>query len=245
MWATVCCLLLLALSRWRRRRQVLIPALVLLAVHVWYVYSSTAFVVLATTAITVVGTWFLRPVRMRPAYIFAIIVLVGGLVVPFLIALHPTWQNALFQDEVLAKGGADWESKLRFVNLGTDVLYRVWPDPRYKDMTSHNLVFEAYLSYGILFLIPILWFEWRFLVTMLRSRSNVVLMATLLTLVATNHEVPAHFFFPFGAMWLLTTAAVVRFTVADTVSQLRASVMPARQRLRTGFARRPAVGAAS
>ncbi len=218
LWAAVCCFLLLKLSSWRKRRVILGPALVLLGVHLLYVNSMVALFVVGFSVLATSTCWLLRStsVRFRAIAMFAVVVVAPGLIVPLVLGLIPGSENFFYEASV-STTPQNWESRVAFLRLGDDLLTRLWPVPDLGSGAGQNLVLMMYISFGLPFILPLLWLEWVYLKETLRSSKGILVAAALLSLVAINHQVPPQLFYPSGGMWLLVVAAAVRFAQAERV----------------------------
>jgi hypothetical protein len=210
LWTAVCCFLLMRTSRWRRRKWFLGGSLIIIGVHLWYVKSATALIVVAFSTLVTFAVSLLHLKRTCVLSVFAVVVLFAGLIMPSLLALNPKWTNFFYEEQILAKG-ENWDSNIEFVKWDKQVLFRLWPDSRFGEGAGHNLIFGSYLLLGIFLTIPLFNLEWTFLRSVLPTNSIALLAASLLTLIATNHQVPGQLFYPTGGMWLLSVEAAVRF----------------------------------
>jgi len=231
LWTAVCCFLLLKISGWHKRRVLLCPALVLLGVHLLYVNSMVALLVVGFSTLVTATSWLFRSasVRFRATAMFAAVVVVPGLIVPLVLALVPGSENFFYEAGWLTNP-ENWESKVAFLRFGSDLLTRLWPVPDLGSGAGHNLVLMMYILFGLPFLVPLLWLEWVYLKETLRSSNRILMAAALLSLVALNHQVPGQLFYPTGGMWLLVVAAAVRFAEPEGVAgQVLRSVADARE----------------
>jgi hypothetical protein len=211
LWTAVCCLLLLSQPLGKAARRSLWAALAFIVVHLYFVYSAAAFIVLALTLVVVL--WHSLASRVSPklslAAIYLGIVVGGGLVGPMVLAMTPGLTQMITEEKVASKGD-NWESKVAFVRLGSQVLTRVVPDPAMAEGAGHNLVLSTYLAFGVFGVLPLLVFEWRFLRFMLHSPPRFVQVAGLFSLVAINHQVPWMLYYPLGAIWVVTLGHAAR-----------------------------------
>jgi len=212
LWTAVCCLLLLSQPAGKSVRLGLGASLALLLVHLFFVYSAAALIVVAASGAIVV--WHLVSSRVSRALSLAAVylaVVIGvGLAGPMVLAMTPPFVQLITEEKIVAKGD-NWESKVAFVRLGAKVFTRVVPDPAMAEGAAHNLVLSTYLAFGMFGVIPLLVFEWRFLRFMLRSPARSVQVAGLFSLVAINHQVPWMVYYPLGAIWVVTLGHAARF----------------------------------
>jgi hypothetical protein len=216
LWTAVCCLLLLPHTPGKTVRRSLWAALALIVVHLYFVFSAAAFLVLALTAGLVL--WHrvasvISPQLSRVAIYLALVV-GGGLAGPMALVMTPSFTQMITEEKVLSKGD-NWESKVAFVRLGSQALTRVVPDPSMAEGAAHNLVLSTYLAFGVFGVLPLLVFEWRLLKFTLRAPRRSVQAAALLSLVAINHQVPWMLFYPLGAIWVVTLGHAARFAAVQ------------------------------
>ena len=214
LWTAVCCLLLLSQPAGKAVRLGLAAALALLLVHLYFVYSAAALIVVAVSG--AVALWHMLASRvsrtLSRVIIYLVLVVGAGLVGPMVLAMTPGFTQMITEEKVVSKGD-NWESKVAFVRLGPQViLTRVVPDPAMAEGAGHNLVLSTYLAFGIFGVIPLLLFEWRFLKFMLQSPVRSVQIAGLFSLVAINHQVPWMLYYPLGAIWVVTLCHAARFS---------------------------------
>ena len=212
LWTGVCCLLLWQLSRWRIRKLVLWPSLALLVLHLCCVQSAAAYIVVGISMLAVGTSWLFSftSAYSRRIVVFVGIVLFGGLALPMALSSIPGAEDYFYAEQMLSKG-QDWESNIKFFDLGDQLFTRLWPDPSFANLSGHNLILQTYLVFGILFMPMVLWLEWEYLKKALPSSGRMLQFAAILTLVVSNHQVPPQLFYPTGGMWLLTVAAAVNF----------------------------------
>jgi len=218
LWTAVCCLLLLKLSSWHKRQVILGPALVVLGVHLLYVNSMTALLVVAFSILVIATCWLFRSTsaRFRTTAMFAAVVLVPGLIIPLVLTLIPSSEDFLYQADVLTTP-ENWKSRVAFLRFGDDFLTRLWPIPGLEPGAGQNLVLTTYIRFGLPFILPLLLLEWVYLKETLRSANGILVAAALLSLVTINHQVPGQLFYPSGGMWMLVVAAAVRFAQSERV----------------------------
>jgi len=216
LWTAVCCLLLLSHTRGKTARRSLWAALAFIVVHLYFVYSAAAFVVVALSAVLVLWHRLVSVISpgLSRATIYLAIVVGGGLAGPMTLAMTPAFTQMITEEKILSKGD-NWESKVAFVRLGSRVLTRVVPDPVMAEGAGHNLVLSTYLAFGVFGVLPLLVFEWRLLEFGLRAPRKSVQAAALLSLVAINHQVPWMLFYPLGAIWVVALGHAARFAAVQ------------------------------
>jgi hypothetical protein len=212
LWTAVCCLLLLSQPLGQTARRSLRAALALLFVHLYFVFSAAAFLVVALSAALVLWHRLASVIspKLSRAAIYLVVVLGGGLVGPIALAVTPAFTQMITEETVFSKGD-NWESKVAFVRLGPQViLTRVVPDPEMAEGAGHNLVLSTYLAFGVFGVLPLLVFEWRLLKFTLHAPRRSVQAAALLSLAAINHQVPWMLYYPLGAIWVVTLGHAAR-----------------------------------
>lgn len=216
LWTAVCCLLLLSQPAGKFVKLGLLVSLSLLLLHLYFVYSAAALIVVAVSGAIV--CWHMVVSRVSRALslatIYLAVVIGAGLVGPMVLAMTPPFTQMITEETVVSKGD-NWESKVAFVRLGSRVLTRVVPDPAMAEGAGHNLVLSTYLAFGVFGVLPLLVFEWRFLRFLLRSPVRSVQVAALFSLVAINHQVPWMLYYPLGAIWVLTLGHAARFAAVQ------------------------------
>lgn len=207
-----CCLFLWGLSDWKMKKKVLLPMLLLSCVHLFFVQSTTAWIVFMMAAGLIGGFFVSRHALGNFAYIlvFLCIVVVIGFLAPSLLATIPGVEN-FFYMETLFGEGANWENKLGFVSLGSDIFKRFLPNAQYAGGTAHNLIMNIYMAYGYLGLPLILWLEWEIIRTIVWTDNKMLQGAIILSLVVANHQAPEQLFYPSGAIWFLAAVAVMGY----------------------------------
>jgi hypothetical protein len=178
----------------------------LIVVHIFFVYSSVAFIAVTAWILVLVVLGFVRrhpAFKRREALIgFLTVVLTPGLLIPFLIARIPNVALYLVAEDVLNKG-SNWESKIGFLSMGNALYTQFLPTAGVTPSAGHNLILMTYLQFGYFLSIPLLVFLFWFVKRTLVGTPFPVLAGSALAMVAHTLVVPPGLFYPAGAMWVL------------------------------------------
>jgi hypothetical protein len=217
------CLLFLSADR-KTMLQMTVTALLaaLFLVHLFFVFSTTAFIAAAIATGFLVLLLAVRRMRLLARHeslvAFVVLVIVPGFLIPFVLVLIPEIGLVLVADDILNKG-SNWDDKIDFLSLGTDLYFRFLPSFEDSRSASHNLVLSTYISFGYFLVLPLLWFLWMFIKRSLAGRPFVLVAGTALAIVAHVLVVPPQFFYASGAMWILMAAGVAYHYTPQRVRQ--------------------------
>ena len=194
-----------------RKRAVFSLLFALILLHIFFVYSSAAFIALMAWIIALI---FFRLVRRYPAlrkresfYGFVTVVLIPGLLVPFVIARIPAVAFYLVAEDVLNKG-SNWESKLGFLSMGSALYTRFLPTFGTIPSAGHNLVLSTYLQFGYFLSIPLFVYLFLFVKRTFVGMPFPILAGSALTIIAHSLVVPPGLFYPAGSMWIMMAVGV-------------------------------------
>ena len=190
----------------------LITAFIL--IHLLFVFSVTAFLV-ATAWLVGVSVGFVLltsnfSARFTQSFIcFLFPVLIIGLLLPLVLAsLDGVLDGVLnFADatDLFGKSG-NWETKLSFTEIGSAIFVRFFPMNEFSFGTSHNLVFDIYIRFGYIFLLPFLALIYG-LSRKIVAKRNIHFFAAFSLVAFTNiFVVPGYFFSASGAISILSIA---------------------------------------
>lgn len=184
----------------------------LIGVHLFFVYSVTAFATAMIWLCILMFVFFVRKCRRLTYRTEAtsgmlLAVIIPGLLIPFMLALIPQITFFLEAGNILSKGG-NWQDKISFVSLGASLYARILPDFSPVLGTSHNLVLSTYVQYGYIFLLPLLVYLWMLIKTAFAGKPFAMLAATTLIILTHTFVVPGEFFWASGSLTILTAVGV-------------------------------------
>ncbi|ODS23484.1 hypothetical protein AB835_08605 [Candidatus Endobugula sertula] len=186
--------------------------LAIVAVHLRYVYSSTAFFTLAAFiamyCLVNAVRWFSVLQRYELAMGYFSLIIVPGLLVPFLLVLIPNVSEFFLQEQLLGEG-SNWVTKIDFLSLSVSLYERFFPLFNEElPVVSHNLILSTYIKVGYFFLLPLLIFLWMFMRYTYKNMPIPLALASVLAILTHTLTVPTHFFYPSGAMLFLMVIGV-------------------------------------
>jgi hypothetical protein len=217
-------LFVLALERRPGRTGGFAAAFALIAVHLFFVYSSAAlFAFVVWLGVLALFALLRRTMNTRreSRYAFLALVITPGFIVPFIVARIPSIAVFLIAEDVLNKG-SNWESKVGFLGMGSALYTRFFPMTGEIPAAGHNLVLSTYLQFGYFLTVPLLLFLAVFLKRTFHGTTFPVLAAGSLAVLAHSLLVPPLIFYPTGAMWLMMAAGVVHHMPGLTVTLMPA-----------------------
>ena len=185
-------------------------AFVLIAVHLLFVLSAAAVLAVAAWLAIVALFAYLRrrgTTRREGRYAFFAVVLAPGFILPFLLARMPSLSAYLLVEDVLNKG-ANWESKIGFLGMGSALYTRFLPMAGEIPSAGHNLVLSTYLQFGYFLTIPLLALLAVFLKRTVQGIAFPILAAGTLAVISHLLLVPTQLFYPTGGMWLMMAVGV-------------------------------------
>lgn len=201
----------LAMERGRRARLWPWLVLALIVAHLFFVYSSVAFLAFIAWSLVLMLFALLRRHRVgsrREAVIaLAAVVLTPGFLVPFVIARIPQVAIYLVAEDVMNKG-SNWDSKIGFLTMGNALYTRFLPTVGEIPSAGHNLILSTYLQFGYFLAIPLLVFLLLFFRRTFDGAPLLVLAGSALAVIAHTMVVPPQLFYPAGAMWLMMAVGV-------------------------------------
>ena len=190
----------------RRKRFWMALFVALIVAHIFFVYSSVAFIAFMAWILVLAVFTFVRrhPAfkRREARYAFVTVVLTPGILIPFLIARIPGVAVYLIAEDVLNKG-TNWESKIGFLSMGNALYTQFLPTSGAIPSAGHNLILSTYLQFGYFLSIPLLVFLFLFVKRTFVGTPFPVLAGSALAIVAHTLVVPPGLFYPAGAMWVL------------------------------------------
>jgi hypothetical protein len=194
-----------------RKRLMLALLFALILFHLFFVYSSVAFI--AVTAWILVLAFF-QLVRRRGVLTnreallgFVTVVLTPGLIVPFILARIPSVAMYLVAEDVLNKG-SNWDSKIGFLTMGSALYRQFLPNFGAIPSAGHNLILSTYLQFGYFLSIPLLVYLFLFVKRTFVGMPFPVLAGSALTIIAHTTVLPPVLFYPSGSMWLMMALGV-------------------------------------
>jgi hypothetical protein len=188
----------------------------LIAIHLFFVYSTTIFI----AALAWLGALAIVYVRRRrrgcnprreAVYGLVLVVLIPGLLIPFVLVQFPNIGLLLVAEDILNKG-TNWEGKIGYLSLGSSLYTRFVPSLGPMPSASHNLVLSVYIQYGYLLTLPLIAFFAMLIRRAFGGRSFTLMAGTALAILAHVLVVPPQFFYASGAMWVLMAAGVAYHT---------------------------------
>jgi hypothetical protein len=214
----------------RRKRVWMALFFALIAIHIFFVYSSVSFIAITAWILVLV---VLSLVRRHPAfkrrealYGFLTVVLTPGLLIPFLIARIPDVAIYLVVEDVLNKR-TNWESKIGFLNMGNTLYTQFLPTFGVTPSAGHNLILSTYLQFGYFLSIPLLVFLFLFVKRTFVGKPFPVLAGSALAIVAHTLVIPPGLFYPAGSMWVLMAIGLAYHSRTQAGSTLAATPAPA------------------
>jgi hypothetical protein len=212
--AIACGLILQAVSRGRLQKHIYAWSIALPVVHLIFVRSASVFVTLAAWVGAVLLFTLIRRLpwcrRKEALLLFVVVVLGTGFAIPFALALMPDVALLLYTEDVTGKG-TNWETKIGFLSLGTDIFTRFIPLANPDLQTSHNLVLEMYLHYGYFIVFPVLAFFYWFLRHAVIEQPTSFIAAGLLVALCHMTLVPTVLFYPSGTLFLALLMVAAHF----------------------------------
>jgi len=177
-----------------------------IAVHLFFVYSVTAFLVVAAwigiLAFFFIMRKFHNNENREVLYGFIFLIVVPGLLIPFLMAQIPGIDVYLDAGNILNKEG-NWEDKIGFITLGSSLYTRFLPTIGETPAAGHNLILATYLKYGYILSLPLFAYFWVFMKRAFGGMSFAILAGTAITILAHTILVPSLLFYPSGVMWIM------------------------------------------
>ena len=194
-----------------RQRLAIIAVATLIVTHLFFIFSAVAFIAV-TIWFGVIGASFVyrrSGASQKKETLFGMIVLVlmPGLMIPFLISRIPNLELYLMAEDIL-KEGANWESKIGFVSLGSSLYTRFLPTLGDPPASGHNLVLRTYLKYGYFLSLPLLIYLWAILKSAFSGVRFAILAGTSLAIIMHTIVVPPMLFYPTGAVLMLVAGGV-------------------------------------
>jgi len=204
-------LFLWALNDGARKRVRNALLLTLIAVHLFFVYSTTAFITatawLGVITLMVLARRFFSLGKNETLLGWLVLVITPGLLIPFALVLAPNVAVILVADDILNKG-SNWQDKIDFLSMGVALYTRFLPILGEAPSASHNLVLGLYITFGYFLLLPLLAFFWMFIKRTFAAQSLSLVAGISITLLTHMLVVPLQFFYPSGAMWIMMAAGV-------------------------------------
>lgn len=206
-----CGVFLLSMEKGRRTRLVPWLLFALIAVHLFFVYSSVAFLAFIEWCLVLVFFRVLRRYRAgnrrEAMWGLVTVVLTPGLLVPFVMVRLPQVAVYLVAEDVMNKG-SNWDSKIGFLSMGSALYTRFLPTAGEIPSAGHNLLLSTYLQFGYFLAIPLLVYLFLFLRRTFAGTPFPVLAGSALTVIAHTMVVPPQLFYPAGAMWIMMAIGV-------------------------------------
>jgi len=208
-----CAAMLISIYRNTIIRSLLVVSMFVIGIHIFFMQSSTIIISVWAIVLTVMAFKIIKWLKISDNkithLIFFVMVIVPGLLIPFFLATVPGVYDIFLQDTVFGEGD-NWETKLIFLTLGSDLYYHFLPSPSSFDLTTHNLILEKYLVAGYFLLAPLLWFIYKYL-KYIGNKSSWMVVATITVVIAHTLTIPTQFFYPSGAMWFFIIAGLASF----------------------------------
>ena len=202
---------LLSMEKGRHTRLVPWLLFALIVVHIFFVYSSVAFLAFIAWCIVLVFFGLLRRYRAEnrreAMWGLVTVVLTPGLLVPFVMVRLPQVAVYLVAEDVMNKG-SNWESKIGFLSMGSALYTRFLPAFGEIPAAGHNLLLSTYLQFGYFLTIPLLVFLLLFFRRTFEGTPFPVLAGSAVTVIAHSMVVPPQLFYPAGAMWIMMAVGV-------------------------------------
>ena len=199
-----CGLLLQTLHASRQRKLFYRMFFVLIAVHAYFVNSASVYLTLAIWFVSMavfVTTRRWNWLAYRQNYLFLALMISIGLILPFLLLLIPHAEQLFYTEQVIGKG-SNWESKLGFFQLGSQLFTRFLPMDMSHIEVSHNLILSTYITYGYFLIIPLFGFILWYCRRAVQDQPLGVAAASLLTLVTHLFLAPSFLFYPSGVLFM-------------------------------------------
>jgi hypothetical protein len=224
--------LLLLSARSRPRRSIATALLFgLFAIHLYFVFSMTAFITVAIWASFLELIFILRKypllAKRQALYGLIVLILLPGLLIPFALVLVPDVGVLLVADDVLNKG-SNWADKIDFLRLGVSLYTRFLPTFGDVPSASHNLILSTYIQYGYVLSAPLVAYMWIFIKRASAGVPFAITAAMSITILAQILIVPLQFYYPSGAMWMLmVVGAAYHSRPGRQVAAMSATGIPA------------------
>lgn len=179
-----------------------VAALCVIALHLYFMQSATAFIV-GFVILGVAALFFLLRNRLSEKglswAIYFILILVPGILTPILIASLDSITHLIYNETVFAKA-ANWTNKLDFSGIGLGIFTRFAPLSDNEYSASHDLVLGTYLKMGWLMLLPLLALLYMEIRCAVRTTSRRVFVASIIVVVELTLGMEGIFFSPGGMM---------------------------------------------
>lgn len=214
-WTLTCWFLTFPRSSTPLRRYIHWAGLVIILLQLWLLQSTTARIAGIACLVAIAVLWLLQKTcrqKIIGPWIFTIAVIVPGLVIPFVITGIQGLEQLILNERVFAEGG-NWQGKVEFAALGSDLFSRFTPvlDLSHTITVSHNLVLDFYLRFGYLLLLPMLLQFFVFLNAAVMTTSIRLCAAALIVVIGHTLVFPGGFLLPSAVMFqlLVFSAAVL------------------------------------
>ena len=167
---------------------IVIPSLIFLIIHIWLIGSTAAYLSL----ISVFAGFFLLFGLERSNFLKSnhwlflfLMILIPGLIFPLCLGAITFFELYFLRFNLMGEG-QNWNEKLSFLGYGTELYFRVIPVFGEEFHSTHNLILNIYLNFGYIFLLPLIYFFYRFSYWVASLPNSKILLASCFWVVSNT-----------------------------------------------------------
>jgi hypothetical protein len=188
-----------------RNNIIVMPLLLFIIIHIWFIGSTAAYLSLVSVFagfFLLVGLDRFNIVKPNHWLFLFLLILIPGLIIPFCLGAIPFFESYFLRFNLMGEG-QNWIQKLSFLDYGSEFYFRSIPIPDDGSHSTHNFILNTYLDFGYIFLLPLVYFFYRFSCCVVSLPSYTMLLASCFWVVSNTLLNSRSFFLPVSGIFLM------------------------------------------
>lgn len=184
---------------------IVMPLLLFIIIHVWFIGSTAAYLSLISVFagfFLLVGLDRFNIVKPNHWLFLFLLILIPGLIIPFCLGAIQFFESYFLHFNLMGEG-QNWIQKLFFLDYGTELYFRSIPVPGDGLHSTHNFMLNTYLDFGYIFLLPLIYFFYRFSCCVVSLPNYTMLLASCFWVVSNTLLNTRSFFLPVSGIFLM------------------------------------------
>lgn len=191
-----------------KNKKIILPLLFVVCIHFLFIGSTAgviSFLAVLAGFICIVGLDRVdfKLFKLKPWVYLGVFILIPGLLIPFGLGAIKFIATDFLHLNMMGEG-RNWIQKISFINYGSELYTRPIPLAGDGLHSTHNFILNTYLDFGYLFLMPLIFFFYRFFRYVDFMRSYVLLLAASFWLISVTLLGSRGFFLPISGAFFMT-----------------------------------------
>lgn len=184
---------------------IVVPLLLFIIAHIWFIGSTAVYISLIsvfTSFLLHLGLNRFNIVKPNQWLFLFLLILIPGLIFPFCLGAIQSFELFFLHLNLMGEG-SNWFQKLSFLNYGAELYFRSIPVPDYGLHSTHNFMLNTYLDFGYIFLLPLIYFFYRFSCCVVSLPNITMLLSSSLWVVSNTLLNSRSFYLPVSAIFFM------------------------------------------